>query len=175
MKSGGESVGTDKHDYQCVALAKDFVKQQFGATIGKIGNGSNFGKQEMLNSFKNVGNFEVYQNGGTVMPQENDIISWQGGGYGHVGVIAEVTFDPESGKGWVYSLEQNASKNSGIFAQPLQKSYSQDGKVVYNIGNRWQSYQVQSWARYINQSQLPVENYSQILYTPAPNLLKYYE
>ncbi len=175
LKSGGEFTGSDKHEYQCVALAKDFVKQQFDVTIGRIGSGSNFGKQEILNSFKNAGNFEVYKNGATVMPQENDIISWQGGGYGHVGVIAEISFDPKSGSGYVYTLEQNASKNSALFAQTLQRNYNKAGQATYTIGDRWQSYQVQAWARYGNQSQLPAENYSPILYTPAPNLSKYYE
>lgn len=41
----------------------------------------------------NSGTVKVYKNGGTVMPQEDDIISWVGSDHGHVGVVVDVTFD----------------------------------------------------------------------------------
>ena len=108
------------------------------------------------------------------MPQENDIISWSGGKYGHVGVIVEVTFDKESGTGYVYTMEQNASRDKGLFKQPLTRSNDDKGNAIYTVGDRMKNYTVQGWARYQNASMLPGTSvdYTSTPYTPAPKPTK---
>ena len=102
------------------------------------------------------------------MPQEDDMISWSGGSYGHVGVIVEVTFDEATSSGYVYSLEQNVNGN-GLYYQQFARSYNDNGNPVYEVESRFSNLNVQGWTRYQNQSYLPgqQENYSSILYTPA--------
>jgi hypothetical protein len=111
----------------------------------------------------------VYGNGGTVVPQENDIMTWSGytGGEstGHVGVIAEVTFDKQSGNGWVYTAEQNFGYQKGLFAQPLTTGKDANGNTTYSVGSRSSSEQTQAWTRYGNQSIVPT--YTSVPHTPA--------
>lgn len=117
--------------------------------------------------------YVVNPNGGSVMPQEDDIISWSGGDWGHVGVVAEVVYDETSGTGQVYTVEQNVSDQTGLFVQDLTRSYNDEGQSVYNVGGRPEdlgSYQVQGWAHYDTQSRLTDvfdPGYTSTSYTPA--------
>jgi hypothetical protein len=172
--SAGKQVGRADHPYQCTTLAKEFSLAQFGVNLKQTGNGGDFGNQDKIsNAFDtynkgNPGIYSVYKNGSTAMPQENDIISWSGNEYGHVGFIAEVSFDQNTGTGWVYSIEQNMSKNQAIFPQPLTRSYNDKGQGIYTIGKRLKSYNVNGWARYENQStESSPENYTSTPHTPT--------
>ena len=173
--SGGDLYGTGSHNYQCVSLGQSFAQTQYGVDLRGTGHGYAYGDQSALktsfsaNNPDNPGQYTVYNNSGTIMPQENDMISWSGGNYGHVGFISEVVFDDKSGTGYVYSIEQNADRNRAIFYQPLTRSHNEDGQAVYTVGSRFNSYQVQGWARYENQSLLngPEQKYINIPYTPA--------
>ena len=177
VRSAGLQKGQGVHPYQCTTLVKDFSQNQNDVNLKGTGNGDAYGNQANINwalkqnnPNRGPGAYVVYENSGQSMPQENDIISWSGGQYGHVGIIVEVTFDKESGTGYVYTMEQNVSTNTGLFSQPLARSYDEQGQAMYTVGNRLQSLQVQGWARYQNQSTLPNanQNYTSIPYTPAP-------
>ncbi len=158
--------------FQCVDLVKKFVDKQFNVSL--TGNAVDYGNQNKLNEVfqknnpNNSGSMSVYTNGGNNMPQENDIISWSGGTYGHVGIIAEVQFDNNSGKGWVYSVEQNYGNQKGLFAQSFTRTYDSNGKSIYTVSGR-NDLQTQGWARYENQNKTSKNNtYTTILHTPAP-------
>ncbi|QQS58748.1 CHAP domain-containing protein [Candidatus Peregrinibacteria bacterium] len=172
--SGGNKTGTGNHPYQCTTLAKEFALSEYGVNLGGTGNGVHYGNQEKINNAFNANNkdnpgtYTVYQNSGTVMPQENDIISWSGGTYGHVGFIAEVTFEESTGNGWVYTVEQNASSSGGLFAQQFTRTYNEDGQAVYTVDSRFNGYSVSGWARYENQSkESHPEEYTSSPSTPA--------
>lgn len=162
VRSAGADTGKGNHPFQCTTLVTDFTKNQYGVNLNNTGNGVAYGNQSRLNNTLQNNNpdhgsssYVVYQNGSQYMPQEDDIISWSGGNYGHVGVVVEVSFDNQTGKGQVYTMEQNISTENGLFTQPLTRSYNVQGQVVYIVGNRVSSYQVQAWARYQNQTTLP--------------------
>jgi len=156
--------------YQCTDLAKRFSKAQYGLDLGGTGDGREYGNpnNESSNStFKN--NYTVNSNGSGVMPQENDLISWSGGENGHVGVIAEVVFDSDSGTGYVYTLEQNALSSQGLYAQRLTRTNDSNGNPVYTIDRRpGTSGNVKAWARTENQSRSSDSpTYTSTQHTPA--------
>ncbi len=165
--SAGDRSGDGDHNYQCVSLAKSFASNEYNIDLGGTGDARAYGNQSSFKDFNNKdsGDYTVYKNGGDIMPQENDIISWSGGSWGHVGVITEVSFNEKTNTGYVYTLEQNYSGKQALYTQKLNKSYSDNGNMIYIIENRSKSLEVQGWARYSEQSSVP---YSNILYTPAP-------
>ena len=175
--SGGILTGTSQSAAQCVDFAKAFASTQFGTNLNGTGNAVDYGSQNAIssafgaNNLSSLGGYRVYENSGSAMPQENDIISWSGGGggLGHVGIIAEVQFNNKTGQGYVYTLEQNARRDQALFPQPVTRSYGPDGKPIYIVGNRLGGYQVQGWARYENSSKVPgSEKYTSTPATPAP-------
>lgn len=151
---------------QCVAFVKNFSKSENSINLNGTGNAVAYGSQNAINtsmrSNGNSGYLTVYKNGGSIMPQENDIISWSGNGAGHVGVIAEVSFNSKSGTGYVYTVEQNVNRGQALFSQSLTRN--SDG--TFSVGDRMSGYNVQGWARYGNQSTVPT--YSTTPATPAP-------
>ena len=154
---GSLSSGSPANPYQCTVFANDFTQKQFG--VGLTGNGNNISFRKDSGS---SGIASTYKNGGAMMPQENDVISWSGGTYGHVGIVAQVQFSPESGVGHVYTAEQNWGTTNGLFVQTLTRS--SDG--TYSVSGRG-DYSVQGWSRYEkNQSTLPT--YTTTPATPAP-------
>jgi RHS repeat-associated protein len=172
----GPQSGKGNHDFQCTKLVKDFTKAQYGVDLSYTGDAIDYADQLRVNDQfeKNnpdaLGSFSVYQNSGTIMPQENDIITWSGGQSGHVGIIAEVTFDNETGAGYVYTLEQNV-RGTGLHYQTLTRTYNNNGNAVYTVGGRTNlsGYEVAGWTHYNNQSSLPGANgnYTNVNYTPA--------
>ncbi|MCI0619492.1 FG-GAP-like repeat-containing protein [Candidatus Wolfebacteria bacterium] len=171
IRSRGPDVKTVNSGYQCVDCVKAFAKQEHNGAI-LTGRGVDYGNQEHINNVfethnpNNPGSYTVHPNESTVMPQEDDIISWGdttgNNPAGHVGIVAEVVFDDKSKSGWVYSVEQNWGFEQGIFAQPLKQN--KDG--TFTVGGRG-DYTVQGWTRYKeNQNKLPT--YTNIRHTPAP-------
>lgn len=165
---GAENIYTN--DYQCVSFVKDFAQSQYGANLNYTGNANAYGNQTAIeNSFSrnnpnDPGRYVVYQNGGNIMPQEDDIISWTGGSVGHVGIISDIEFNEKTGEGTVYTVEQNYSRNRAIFRQNFYRSYDEEGNPSYTVEGRG-GYTVQAWARYENQTLLRprqdyVSNYS---------------
>lgn len=171
IMSAGEDTGKTTHNYQCVNLFQQFTDAQYGVSIGGLDYAMNYGIQDKLDSTSAYpGKFVAYNNGGSVMPQENDALTWSHkNGVGHIGIIMEVVFDEQSDSGEVYTLEQNFSGYRALFSQPLTRTYDNSGQEVYTVGDRG-NYKVQSWTRYINQSidpNLSSPNYTSIPYTPA--------
>lgn len=166
LVSAGEYSGQGWHDYQCVDWVKKFVNDQYKVELGSIGNANFYSKQSSFNDFNKShdGQYTVYKNNSSIMPQENDILTWSGGDYGHVGIIAEVSFDGNSNIGYVYTLEQNYSGKQGLYSQSFVRSYNDSGQPEYTVNDRG-GLKVQGWARYSQQTSIP---YSNILYTPAP-------
>jgi RHS repeat-associated protein len=168
--SAGAKSGTVDHPYQCVDLFQRFTDNEYGVKISGLGGAVNYGKQELLKQFngKYSGDFITYSNGGSIMPQEDDFITWShSNGVGHIGVITEVVFDDKTGQGYVYSLEQNWSGKQGLYEQKLSRTFNDQGQSVYVVAGRG-SYIVQGWTRYQNQSIISGnENYTSIPHTPA--------
>lgn len=163
--SAGKKSGDSDHPYQCVDLFQRFTDNEYGTRIGGLGKAMNYGQQDLLDSKSaHSGEFIAYENGGTVIPQENDIITWShSNGVGHIGVIIEVSFDENSDSGYVYSMEQNYSGYQPIYTQSFSRSYDNNGQAIYTVEDRG-NYRVRSWVRHSNQQNIP---YSNILYTPA--------
>ena len=80
-----------------------------------------------------------------------------------------MTFDNKTGTGYVYTLEQNASAQTGLFAQKINRTYDKNGNPVYSVDSHISGYNVQGWARYQNQSNQNTsnQNYTNGNYTPA--------
>jgi RHS repeat-associated protein len=141
----------DANSYQCVSFARRFVQSRSGLDLGGIGNAVAYGNQSALNAklAGTNGMAIAYANGGSMMPQENDLITWSdgAGNPGHVGVIMQVDFNSEKGTGTVWTAEQNWSRNSSKFQQTLTR----DANGNYTIlprDSKTTSYQVQGWTRY---------------------------
>jgi len=121
--------------YQCVVFVKSFVKSQYGLEFGGFGNGGQYADQERYNTMMNnqPGSFTVYQNGGTELPKENDIISWLGSENGHVGIVVQTDFDSATGTGTLWTAEQNQNyKKSALRSQSIL-SNTIDGVTSYTI------------------------------------------
>ena len=100
----------DGNIYQCVGFARRFVQGQSGLNLGGIGNAVAYGDQSALNAKLTGSNGMAiaYPNGGAMMPQENDLITWSdgAGNPGHVGVIARVDFNSQKGMGTVWTASK---------------------------------------------------------------------
>ena len=140
----------DGNIYQCVGFAQRFVQAQSGLNLSSIGDAVAYGNQSALNAKLSGSNGMAiaYPNGGAMMPEENDLITWSdgAGNPGHVGVIVQVDFDSETGAGTVWTAEQNWNRNKALFQQKLIR----DSQGNYTIGPRGSQsqYQVQGWTRY---------------------------
>lgn len=139
--SNGASTGTGINiSNQCVALVRNFYQQKFGLSIGSVHTAAN-----MANAYKQKGvsnALQAFPNGQTTsLPKENDILSWGGTAVGHTGIVAQVDFNNETGKGTVWTVEQNASRSNGLFANTMT---SKDGQ--YTIQDRGKL-QVINWQR----------------------------
>ena len=176
LYSSAWKTGSGEHPYQCTSWAKTFALSEYGVDMSGTGNGDAYGQQSEVSRAFNQNNpdnsnmYAVNPNGGSVMPREDDIISWSGGTYGHVGVIVEVVFDAKSGTGQVYTLEQNVSANAALFVQSLTRSYNEEGEIQYTVESRLNGYEVSGWAHYDNKSKVEnvlQPNYTTTAHTPA--------
>lgn len=174
ITSAAGQTGYGTHQYQCTTLAKDYALSQHGVDLRYTGNGVDYGSQSRVstsfetNNPNDPGQYIVYENGSTIMPQEDDIISWSGGEWGHVGFIAEVSFDESTGTGFVYTVEQNMEPDQGLFRQSFTRTYNDEGQAVYTIEGRG-NLDVQGWTRYENQSRIREDtslapNYTDAMY-----------
>jgi RHS repeat-associated protein len=140
----------DGNIYQCVGFAQRFVQDQSGLNLGGIGNAVAYGDQSALNAklAGTNGMAIAYANGGSMMPQENDLITWTdgAGNPGHVGVIVQVDFNSQKGAGSVWTAEQNWNRNKALFQQTLTRDTN--GNYTIKPRSQGSSYQVQGWTRY---------------------------
>jgi RHS repeat-associated protein len=161
--SAGTLAGRNEiKELQCVDLVKRFANDKFNIDLGLNSNSARVGasaidyaNQAALNrtmkANNNSGYLTFYQNGGSIMPQENDVLVWSGHTNGHVGVVMEVNFYEKTGRGTVYTLEQNFRGQQAVFAQQFEK---RDGGYFVE-GRPDAGYNLQGWDRYGNQSTLP--------------------
>jgi hypothetical protein len=83
------------NSFQCVNFVQSYSTSQLGASFNRNGDAVMYGNQTALNSTMvrngNSGLAIAYANGGSVMPAENDMLTWSdNGGAGHVGIVVEV-------------------------------------------------------------------------------------
>jgi RHS repeat-associated protein len=136
------------NSWQCVNFVQRYSSSQFDASFSENGDAVMYGSQTALNSTmvrnSNSGLAIAYANGGSVMPAENDMMTWSdNGGAGHVGIVVEVDFNAKTGQGTVYTAEQNFRRNQALFQQTITRSAAGNYTVAGRAG-----YQVQGWTRY---------------------------
>lgn len=131
---------------QCVVGVQNLYQQTMGINLRYgLGAAKNYGN---LSAASN-GGISYFSQGSTIMPQENDIITWDNNNIGHVGMIIEVNFDNDSGQGVVYTLEQNHSLNQEVFSYKLNGQKNESGEPHYSIEG-FGNYKVVSWQRVAN-------------------------
>ncbi len=123
--------------YQCVGFAIAFIKSQYSYDFKGFGNGVDYGDQARYDAKTKdgLGSFKVYQNGGTELPQENDIMSWRNTGskYGHVGIVVQTDFDTEKGRGTLWTAEQNQGNKKSALRKQTILSDTVNGVTTYTI------------------------------------------
>ncbi len=130
--------GNYRTEYQCTRFAEKFAQVYLGVNIENLGHGIDFGDQLRYDTkmIGQPGSFTVYPNGGTELPRENDIMSWSSTdhSYGHVGIVVQTDFNPATGKGVVWTAEQNSMSTTGLYKQSISSS-TVNGKTTYTIAN----------------------------------------
>lgn len=122
--SNGVNTGTGYGDCQCVEYIRRFHD------LGQTGNGN-----QVYGNRANA-NFTQFPNGSsTSPPQPGDIICFDDGGYGHVGIVTEV------GNGYVLMIDQNRSSSN-----PWRKLNMSESSGNYTVGG-FGIYGVQGWLR----------------------------
>lgn len=146
--NGGSGQGDLR--YQCVGFVKSFYQQTYNVAIGKVGTAQRMTDIDVLNGAlppATTKQFVSYENRKTaVAPQDDDIIGWHGGAYGHVGVVANVHFDSARNQGYVDVVEQNWGGMGN--ASPISRhQLTRDPQTgAYTIADR-QGYALYNWMR----------------------------
>jgi surface antigen len=117
--------------WQCVEYVQRYYYEQYGLNIKPF-----FGN---ANSFFNQGNasaagLQIYPNGGYESPQVGDILCSNGGTYGHVAIVREVTTN------YIKVIQQNWLNHSGDNSFTLTRN----GNTVNGFNS---SYQINGWLR----------------------------
>ncbi len=118
------------YQFQCVEYVNRFYVKALGwKNMRGSGDGGNY--------FGNAASkgLEANPNNGSISPQPDDLLTFSGGGYGHVAIITEV------GDDYVNIIEQNWSRNS---ATRKLKLTVDNGKYYISPTG---VYQVQGWLR----------------------------
>jgi hypothetical protein len=163
--SNGINTGSDSGplEQQCVGFVKNFYRKVYGVDIGKVGTATNLGDINIINkvSNDNLGSrqFIEYRNGSSpIRPQADDIVGWQGGPNGHVGVVVNVGFNNQANRGYIDVVEQNWGRGNlhqGPISRHTLTRDSQTGN--YTIANRG-SYELNNWLRLVPRSNSPLNN-----------------
>ena len=154
LLSNGLKTGTGSGPLrqQCVGFAKEFYKQVYGITIGRVGDATGLGTLEVLNSATkdNIGSrsFTEFRNGlSTVRPKDDDIIGWRGGENGHVGIVASAYFNEKINRGFIDVVEQNWGQGSINQGGISRHELTRDAKTgAYGVADRGK-YKVYNWMR----------------------------
>lgn len=150
--SNGMNQGTGDGllSYQCVGFVKNFYASRYGIHIGRVGSAGAMSDTAFLNHVTRSTadlRFVGYSNGeATSRPRDDDMIGWQGGKYGHVGVVVSVYFDEKANRGFVDVAEQNwgtQASQTGLSRHTLTRN---PDTGVYRIADRG-SYRVSNWSR----------------------------
>ncbi|MCX6718452.1 MAG: CHAP domain-containing protein [Candidatus Staskawiczbacteria bacterium] len=162
VNSRGEYGPLDENNFQqCTTFVQKFYKAQYDINISGIGKEGaiNYGNQKEVNRVmennKNSGSMAVYKNGSSVLPQENDLMTWTSDdqSYGHVGTIVEVVANAYNNGGTIYTLEQNARPDKALFAQNFTQN--KDGGYTVSDRSKNSPIHVDSWTRYSSQQSIP--------------------
>jgi hypothetical protein len=123
--------GTYGYQYQCVEYVKRFYSEAMHfSTTGWSGDAdSYFGSAEAKG-------LRVFNQGGTIKPEPNDILCFSGGEAGHVGIIMAV------GSNYADMIDQNRSSTSATIRLPMSVNNGQ-----YTVSSFSGSYPVQGWLR----------------------------
>ncbi len=129
---------------QCVVAVQNLYRALFGIDL-RYGLGAAYNYADL--SAVSKGQISHYAQGSSTMPQENDIITWGGGAYGHIGLISEVDYNSQTNTGTVYTVEQNHNLTNQTFKYGLTGTIGADGQLHYYVnGNPL------SWQRPSNES-----------------------
>lgn len=150
--SNGGIYDAQLNEHQCTRFTERFVDEYLGVKL-YLGHGKEWGNQANYNTKMQgqLGSFTVYPNGGTELPRENDIIAWSNSQnpYGHVGIVVQTDFNHSTGKGTVWTAEQNTMATGGLYKQSITSSTA-GGKITYIIANAGKNKQLTpvGFARY---------------------------
>lgn len=148
-KSNGPDTGTGNGTWQCVEYVKRFYRDGLGISTANWSGNANTYYDASKNAQRGL---MTLNNGGPYPPQADDIIAFEGGGYGHVAIITQA---PSNLGPFVCSamkiIQQNWSRDSAYATLQLTTGRGNDGRTTYTIGNQG-SYRVRAWARPGNQS-----------------------
>ena len=121
-------------DYQCVELCKRYIVEQYDFInhpyASSWGNAINW-PQKRENDMADWGDkYMVFVNDGYERPREGDIIVWNQGNYGHVGVIIK-TGKEKDGDEYIKVAHQNGGV--GTYALPIGMKLKVEDKVIKNV------------------------------------------
>ena len=119
--------------YQCVEYVNRFYVQALGHT-----NMIHTGNANQYFSSASGRGLDAYPNGGTVPPQPGDILCSNGGSYGHVAIVREVTNNN------IYVIHQNWANSASDNSKKISMAVS-GGK--YTISGFSSKYPVVGWLR----------------------------
>ncbi|HHV65340.1 MAG TPA: CHAP domain-containing protein [Peptococcaceae bacterium] len=123
MSSHGLNFSQDGYYYgykwQCVEFVKRFYYLKFGHEMPDGAGNAKYFFNPMLEqgAFNEQRGLYQYHNGGDVKPQEDDLLVFTDGAYGHVAIISEV------GKDWIEVIQQNSE-----ITRERYKMEEKDGK-----------------------------------------------
>jgi len=133
-KSNGEynnCTWTGNGDWQCVEYVKRFYEDEVGDAIT-----TSWGYA--ANAYENNDpGLSTYANGGTMAPEVGDILCFDDGDDGHVGIVTNVNHDQ------VKIIDQNRTTSSSEIIMALSMSDANDHYTVSD----WGDYDIEGWLR----------------------------
>lgn len=128
------------YKWQCV----EFVNRYFWLKFGKKISGGNANTYYANASGKGLNRAA---NGGTNKPQVGNILTSNGGSYGHVAIIRSVPTTSSTGTYTMYVSQQNFTESTQDVSYPISMKVTKDsvGKYHYTVSGFSSSYPVQGW------------------------------
>jgi len=120
--------------YQCVEYTKRFYREAMGMDISLSGNANTYYATAAERGL------DAYPNSGSVVPQADDLIVFNGGDYGHVAIITAVRDDS------IDIIEQNWDRNNAYKTIAKTGNTIADRLVKYKDGTV-ETYSVIGWLR----------------------------
>jgi CHAP domain len=127
-------------EYQCIELVARYIAARFGITNYSSPNAANVWSQPP-NGFQTIAN-----DGSSPLPVPGDILIWNTGGAGHIGIVAEVT------SSYVYTFEQNQYLTGGmdasVYAYPINGSNQIEWKNTNILSRTTDTSGLDGWLHY---------------------------
>ena len=122
--------------FQCVELCRRYITEQYGFINrpyeSRWGNAKEWPNQRRQDEEKYGDKYMVIENDGHERVREGDIIVWDHGYYGHVGVVIK-TAKQTNGSEYISVAHQNGG--TGNHADPIGMTLQVVDKVIKNIRN----------------------------------------